>query len=61
MRPMVHQPARSFGVAHTSFDPAFLPDSTLMNGHCINAKLATGTARKLYRFHYNLTDGFPSN
>jgi len=28
--------------------------------HFITADFATGTASKLYRFHYNLTDEFPS-
>jgi len=53
--------SRSFGVAHTSFAPGFVPDSGLMTtDHFITAESATGTAIKLYRFHYNLTDDFPS-
>jgi hypothetical protein len=30
-----------------------------MNGHCITADLATETASKLYRFHYNLCSVIP--
>jgi hypothetical protein len=59
--PVIADPARSFGVSHTSFAPAFLPGSGRMTiDHFIAADSVTGTPIKLYRFHYNLADDFPS-
>jgi hypothetical protein len=53
--------ARSFGVSHTLFAPAFVRDSGLMTMDFITADFATETASKLYRFHYNLLVAVPVN
>jgi hypothetical protein len=51
---------RSFGVAHTHFAPVFVPCSPrMMTDDFITADFATGTASKLYRFHYNLLAAVP--
>ena len=54
--------APSFGVAHTHFAPVFVPCLPLMmTNDFITADFATVTARKLYRFHYNLLVTVPVN
>jgi hypothetical protein len=57
--PTITRSARSFGVSHTLFAPAFVRDSELMTMDFITTDFATGTASKLYRFHYNLLAAVP--
>jgi hypothetical protein len=51
--------ARLFCVSHTLFAPAFVRDSERMTMDFITTDFATGTASKLYRFHYNLLVAVP--
>jgi hypothetical protein len=61
MAPTIADAFRSFGVSHTSSAQGFVPRSGLMTIDFITTDFATGTASKLYRFHYNLCAAIPVN